>query len=93
MQLEIKNIHKNYGKVQALKGVSMELNAGVYGLLGPNGAGKSTLIQIITGNLSASDGEICYDGKNIKKSEKNYKSDIFNNIEYFNISLWKRYRK
>ena len=73
MQLEIKNIHKNYGKVQALKGVSMELNAGVYGLLGPNGAGKSTLIQIITGNLSASDGEICYDGKNIKKSEKNYK--------------------
>ena len=73
MQLEIKNIHKNYGKVQALKGVSMELNAGVYGLLGHNGAGKSTLIQIITGNLSASDGEICYDGKNIKKSEKNYK--------------------
>ena len=73
MQLEIKNIHKNYGKVQALKGVFMELNAGVYGLLGPNGAGKSTLIQIITGNLSASDGEICYDGKNIKKSEKNYK--------------------
>lgn len=73
MQLEIKNIHKNYGKVQALKGVSLELNAGVYGLLGPNGAGKSTLIQIITGNLSASDGEICYDGKNIKKSEKNYK--------------------
>ena len=73
MQLEIKNIHKNYRKVQALKDVSMELNAGVYGLLGPNGAGKSTLIQIITGNLSASDGEICYDGKNIKKGEKNYK--------------------
>lgn len=73
MQLEIKNIHKNYGKVQALKGVSMELDAGVYGLLGPNGAGKSTLIQIITGNLSASDGEICYNGKNVKKNEKNYK--------------------
>ena len=73
MQLEIKNIHKNYGKVQALKGISMELDAGVYGLLGPNGAGKSTLIQIITGNLSASDGEIFYDGKNVKKNEKNYK--------------------
>lgn len=73
MKLEIKNIHKNYGKVQALKGISMELDAGVYGLLGPNGAGKSTLIQIITGNLSASDGEIFYDGKNVKKNEKSYK--------------------
>ena len=76
MQLEIKNIYKNYGKVQALKGVSMELNAGVYGLLGPNGAGKSTLIQIITGNLAASDGEVCYDGKSIKKDEKNYKRHL-----------------
>lgn len=73
MKLEIQDIYKNYGKVQALSGVSLNLEAGVYGLLGPNGAGKSTLIQIVTGNLQASKGKVFYNGKDVKKDEKNYK--------------------
>lgn len=68
MKLLIQDVHKSYGKVQALSGVSMELKAGVYGLLGPNGAGKSTLIQIITGNLKASKGYVFYnDQKEYKR--------------------------
>lgn len=73
MELLIKNISKNYGKVQALSDVSLKLEEGVYGLLGPNGAGKSTLIQIITGNLKASEGMVFFDGKEIRKEGKRYK--------------------
>lgn len=73
MELAIKNVSKNYGKVQALSHISLKLEEGVYGLLGPNGAGKSTLIQIITGNLKPSEGNIYFNGKEIQKEDKNYK--------------------
>lgn len=73
MELAIKNVSKNYGKVQALSHISLKLEEGVYGLLGPNGAGKSTLIQIITGNLKPSEGNIYFNGKEIQKEGENYK--------------------
>jgi ABC-2 type transport system ATP-binding protein len=47
MQLNVENLSKNYGGVQALRGVSLKLKPGVLGLLGPNGAGKSTLMRIL----------------------------------------------
>ena len=65
MELEIKELRKNYGEKEALKGVSFSLTPGIYGLLGPNGAGKSTLIGILTGNLKASSGSIWVNGKEI----------------------------
>ena len=67
MHLTFENVKKNYGKKEALKGVSFELTEGIYGLLGPNGAGKSTLMNIITGNLSATSGRILADGIDICK--------------------------
>lgn len=75
-ELEIKNVNKTYkkGTVKALDNFSMTLSSGVYGLLGPNGAGKSTLMNIITDNLNADSGEILYNGENIKKLGKNYRS-------------------
>ena len=75
-KLEIKGITKVYkkGAVKALDNFSVTLTPGVYGLLGPNGAGKSTLMNIITDNLNADGGEVVYDGENIKKLGKNYRS-------------------
>lgn len=52
----------------------MTLTPGVYGLLGPNGAGKSTLMNIITDNLNADSGEVLYDGEEIKKLGKDYRT-------------------
>ena len=76
MKLEIKNISKTYkkGTVKALDDFSVTLTPGVYGLLGPNGAGKSTLMNIITDNLNADSGEVLYDGENINKLGKDYRS-------------------
>lgn len=78
MKLEIKGINKTYkkGTVKALDDFSVTLTPGVYGLLGPNGAGKSTLMNIITGNLNADSGAVLYNGENIKKLGKNYRSVI-----------------
>jgi len=57
------DIRKTYGGVQALKGVSLTLDAGeIHGLVGANGAGKSTLIRILAGLAHADGGEVAIDG-------------------------------
>ncbi len=67
MAIELKNISKIYGKQYALKNVSLTINRGeVVGLLGPNGAGKSTLMKILTGYLTASEGNASIDGYEIE---------------------------
>jgi len=67
--LQVRNVKKNFGKVEALKGVSLEVYKGdILGLLGDNGAGKSTLIKIIAGNHRADEGEIFLDGKKVEFS-------------------------
>ncbi len=64
--LHIDNIHKRYGNVQALKGVSFDIQQGEYfGLLGPNGAGKSTLISIVAGLVRADAGQIAVLGHDV----------------------------
>lgn len=72
--LEIKSINKSYGKKQVLFDLSFEFGDGVYGLLGPNGAGKSTLLQIMTGNLSCDLGTVLYNGNDIRKKSREYRS-------------------
>lgn len=74
MKLEIKELSKNYGKIQALDKVSMELENGIYGLLGPNGAGKSTLINLLTDNVKRESGQILWDGVEILKLGKLYRN-------------------
>ncbi len=66
MELQFRGIRKNYGQKQALKQIDITLTPGIYGLLGPNGAGKSTLMNILTGNLKSSGGEILLDGQDIR---------------------------
>lgn len=60
MKVLIKHINHSYGSVQALSDFTIDLTPGIYALLGPNGSGKSTLINIITGNITASAGQILY---------------------------------
>ncbi|HMF55306.1 MAG TPA: ABC transporter ATP-binding protein [Pyrinomonadaceae bacterium] len=61
--LEIRELKKTYASgVQALKGISLEVCAGVFGLLGPNGAGKTTLMKILATLLEPDSGEIAVNG-------------------------------
>ncbi|MEG0047827.1 MAG: ABC transporter ATP-binding protein [Clostridia bacterium] len=61
--IEIKNVTKRYGAVQALRGVSLQVKDGsVLGLLGQNGAGKTTLLNILTGYLAPTSGTVLIDG-------------------------------
>ncbi len=64
MSIEIRNISKRFGEVQALKDVSITLEENkIYGLLGRNGAGKSTLLNLLTGRIFADSGTITLDGE------------------------------
>jgi ABC-2 type transport system ATP-binding protein len=69
MNVELKDIHFNYGKITALDGVDLTLSEGACGLLGPNGAGKSTLLRILLGFLSPERGEGRVLGYDIKKEQ------------------------
>ena len=65
--LEMKNIHKSFPGVYALKGVSLQLRAGeVHALLGENGAGKSTLIKVLGGIYAKDKGEIEIEGRPVE---------------------------
>jgi len=64
--IEVKNLNKSYGSLQAVKDVSFSIQRGeIVGFLGPNGAGKSTTMKIITGFIPMSDGCVKVDGTDI----------------------------
>lgn len=66
--LEAKNLHVYYGVIQALKGISFEVNQGeVIALIGANGAGKTTTLHTLTGLLPAKQGHIIFEGRDITK--------------------------
>ncbi|MCM1125075.1 MAG: ABC transporter ATP-binding protein [Lachnospiraceae bacterium] len=67
--LEIKDLEVYYGMIQAIKGVSFEVNEGeVIALIGANGAGKTTILHTVTGLLEAKKGTVTFDGKDITKA-------------------------
>jgi branched-chain amino acid transport system ATP-binding protein len=67
--LEVNDLHVYYGVIQALKGVSFEVNQGeIIALIGANGAGKTTTLQTLTGLLSPKQGSIVFEGKDITKT-------------------------
>ena len=64
--LAIRSLRAAYGKIEALKGVDMDINAGeIVALIGANGAGKSTLMMTIFGRPRARAGRIEFDGRDI----------------------------
>ncbi len=75
--IEVKNLVKRYGDFEAVHGVSFEIKKGmIYGFLGPNGAGKSTTMNIITGCLAATEGEVTVNGCDIYEDPIGAKSAI-----------------
>lgn len=66
--LEVKDLEVYYGMIQAIKGISFEVNQGeVIALIGANGAGKTTTLQTVTGMLQAKKGHILFEGQDITK--------------------------
>jgi ABC-2 type transport system ATP-binding protein len=64
--IDVKDVSKSYGAIQALNNVSFHVDAGeIIGLLGPNGAGKTTTMKILTGYLMPDDGDVTVDGLDV----------------------------
>ena len=68
--LKISNVETFYGKIQALRGVDLDVNDGeIVSLIGSNGAGKSTLLMTISGVNKAKIGSIVFNGENIENKQ------------------------
>jgi len=68
MRLEIQDLRVHYGKIEAIKGVSVVVNQGeIVTLIGANGAGKTTILKTISGLRPVTSGQILFDGQDISK--------------------------
>ncbi len=77
MSLQIINLTKKFGDQTALNNINIEINnTEIIGLLGPNGAGKSTLMKSIVGALKIDEGQIVFNGKDIRENEIESKKNI-----------------
>ena len=75
--IEVKNVTKKYGNFVAVDNISFNIKEGeIIGLLGPNGAGKTTTMNIITGFIEQTEGEIIIDGYDMLKKPKKAKKEI-----------------
>lgn len=87
--VNIKNLHKKFGKNQVLTGVDLSINeGGIFAVLGPNGSGKTTLIKSILGMVIPNKGQINVLGENIKRnSSYRHKIDYLPQIANFPNNL------
>ena len=77
MRLEIKDLRVHYGKIEAIKGVSVVVNQGeIVTLIGANGAGKTTILKTISGLRPVSSGDITFDGTSINKIAAHERVDL-----------------
>jgi len=77
MRLEIKDLRVHYGKIEAIKGVSVVVNQGeIVTLIGANGAGKTTILKTISGLRPVSSGDITFDGRSINKIPAHERVDL-----------------
>lgn len=75
--IEVRNLTKKYGDHEAVSDISFTVEEGhIYGFLGPNGAGKSTTMNIITGYMAATSGDVIINGHDILKEPRAAKSCI-----------------
>ena len=70
MALEIRNVKKSFGNLKVLDGVSFEVEKGEFAcIVGESGCGKTTLLKIVAGLVKADEGEVLYDGKELKTED------------------------
>ena len=75
--IQIENLHKNYGNIEAVKGVSLEIESGeMYGLIGPDGAGKTTIIRTMCGLINPTKGTVKLLGMDIQQNRKGVQKNI-----------------
>ena len=74
MELQFKDVTKDYGDIHAVNHVTYHMKKGVYGLLGVNGAGKTTLMRMLCTAINPTDGVILWDGKDIFSLGASYRS-------------------
>ena len=79
--IEVKNVTKKYGSLKAVDNISFTVQDGeIVGLLGPNGAGKSTTMNMITGYIEQSEGNISINGFDTIKKAKKAKREILKSL-------------
>ncbi|MEG1481407.1 methionine ABC transporter ATP-binding protein [Clostridium sp.] len=88
--IKVENLKKNFGELEVLKDISLEINKGeIYGIIGHSGAGKSTLLRCLNGLESYNEGYITVNGKNIGTLNKNeireLRKDIGMIFQNFNL--------
>jgi branched-chain amino acid transport system ATP-binding protein len=77
MRLEIKDLHVFYGKIEAIKGISVVVNQGeIVTLIGANGAGKTTTLKTVSGLRPVSSGQIIFDGRDISNMSAHERVEI-----------------
>ena len=75
--IEIKNLHKSYGKVLAVDGIDLEIKPGeMFGLVGPDGAGKTTTIRMLCGLIGQNEGTLKMFGKDLSSHKKEIQKSI-----------------
>lgn len=75
--ISVQDIKRNYGKVEALKGLSFEVDKGeIFGIIGPDGAGKTTLFRILTTLLLADSGTAIVDGNDVVQEYKEIRKKV-----------------
>ncbi len=86
--LELRNLSKHFGAIEALVGVDLTLEAGeILGLMGDNGAGKSTLVRIIAGNFRPTGGEMLIEGQPVHFHKPAQARDAGIEVVYQDLAL------
>lgn len=84
--LEIKNLHKRYGKFYAVNDLNLSIQEGeIFGFVGPNGAGKSTTMKIICGLITATSGDVMVDGVDALRHNNKIKEKIGYMPDFFGV--------
>jgi len=85
-EISVSNLRKNYGTLEAVRGVDFQVNAGeVFGLLGPNGAGKTTIVEILEGLRDRTDGEVTVMGFDPARHSRQLRDKIGVSLQSTNL--------